>query len=122
MCPQGINQAHHITPSQWMVLKLIDQQKEVSVKALAKKLSISSSATTQLIDGLVKEEYVQRKENPDDRRSILLTLHKKAHTRMKAMKKEAFKQLSKLFDALTDEELDQYLALNRKITQTIIPQ
>ena len=112
-----VGHRHHITPAQWMMLKIIDHQKKISLKDLAQHLCISSSASTQMIDGLVKEGYVMRKENPEDRRSVVLSLSKKAQTKMTLLKKEAFGKMEELFEALTDKELETYLKLNQKIIQ-----
>lgn len=115
-CPKNMHKTHRITPSQWMVLRMIDQKKETTVKTLAGILSISSSATTQLVDALVKKGYISRKESPKDRRSILLNLTLKTKKKFAGMKKEAIQQLSEIFKVLTNMELEKYLELNKKIT------
>lgn len=106
-----------ITPSQWSVLMSIADRKESTVKDIAKILGITSSATTQLADGLVSNGYVMRNVHPEDRRVVTLTLSKKTQVLVENMKKQALQKFLKLFKVLTDKELNQYLALNKKIVQ-----
>jgi DNA-binding MarR family transcriptional regulator len=106
-----------ITPSQWGVLMSIEDRGESTVKDIAKTLGITSSATTQLIDGLVANGYVMRTMHPEDRRAVTLSLSKKTKTQVAQMKKQTVQKFIKLFKVLTDDELNRYFALNKKIVQ-----
>jgi DNA-binding MarR family transcriptional regulator len=110
-----------ITPSQWGVLMLIEQQKESTVKDVAKSLAITSSAATQLVDGLVKSGYLVRETHPEDRRTVTLTLSKKSRNQVEKMKKQALEKFLKIFQVLSDKEFDQYFALNKKIVEGSMP-
>lgn len=109
-----------ITPSQWGVLMLMEQLGESTVKNVAKALGITSSATTQLIDGLVASGYVVREIDKKDRRAVTLTLSKKTKTEVNKMKKEGLQKFMKFFEDLNDKELDQYILLNRKIVERLL--
>ena len=105
-----------ITHSQWFVLCLIQQHKNMGIKEISKMLSITSSATTQLVDGLVESGYVERKINNSDRRSLQLVLSKKGQKSIIEMKIEYAKSMETLFKALTDQELETYNILHKKIS------
>ena len=104
-----------ITPSQMNVLHLIDNGQARTVKEIAKHLKMSSSAATQLVEGLVGNRYVVRKESDQDRRVMLLSLSKSTKTQIVSMKKNIFKRLVSVFSVLNDTEFEQYLKLSRKI-------
>ena len=106
-----------VTPSQWGVLMLIEQQGSGTVKDLARALGVTSSAATQLVDGLVSSRYLMRKPSAEDRRTIQLTLSQKSKTQVEKMKKQALQKFLKLFEVLNDKEFDQYLLLNKKIVE-----
>ncbi len=106
---------NRITHSQWFLLCLIDQQKDMGIKEVSKMLGITSSATTQLVDGLVESGYMQRKINYRDRRSLTLTLSKKGRKNIADIKKKYTKSMEDLFKALTTEELETYNMLHKKI-------
>lgn len=109
-----------ITPSQWGVLMLIEQRGESTVKDAAAALGITSSAATQLVDGLAESGYVVRKIRAADRRAVTLTLSKKSKTWVDKMKKEGLQKFLKFFEVLNDREFNQYFALNKKIVQGIM--
>jgi DNA-binding MarR family transcriptional regulator len=104
-----------ITPSQWGALMIIDGRKESTIKDIANALNITSSATTQLVDGLVVNGYVIRKENAEDRRQVSLTLSNKTKTQVESMKKQFNKKFQKFFEVLDDKEFDQFALLCKKI-------
>jgi len=109
-----------ITPSQGFVLRFVAENKSTNTKAIAQALHITSSAATQLIDGLVDKGYLNRKGSPNDRRVISLSLSEKAKTLFKKFQEQGLEKMTELFNALTDEELTQYALLNKKITDSII--
>jgi len=106
-----------VTPSQWGVLMLVGQGGTSTVKDVAKALRITSSAATQLVDGLVASGYLVRKTSLQDRRAVTLTLSKKSKSQVEKMKKHALRKFLKVFEVLNDTEFDQYIALNKKIVQ-----
>jgi len=104
-----------ITHSQWLVLHLIKKNEIMSIKDLANLLSITSSATTQIVDGLVNKGLLLRKRNPDDRRTLKIELSEKSKNQFNSLKNKSFKTLSSLFDVLDYDELLKYCELNNKI-------
>ena len=111
------NKMPRITPSQWGVVMLIGQRGKVSMKEVAKTLHMTSSAVTQLVDGLVVNGYVEREESAEDRRTVMLTLTKKTKNQVAKMKEHMVKRFLEVFEVLTDEEFDQFCALQKKISQ-----
>ncbi|MDO8669381.1 MAG: MarR family transcriptional regulator [Candidatus Buchananbacteria bacterium] len=109
-----------ITNSQSFVLLFVAKNNSANVKDIAKALHITSSATTQLIDGLTANGYLIRKVDTDDRRLTGLLLSPKAKNLFKEFKKQGLQKMIGLFSPLTDKELRQYADLNKKIVNNII--
>lgn len=109
-----------ITPSQGFVLRFVAKNSSANVKAIAEALNITSSAATQLIDGLVDNGYLVRKDDPSDRRVITLSLSEKAKKLFNDFQKQGLEKMTELFDALNDEELVKYVALTKKIMDKVI--
>ncbi len=105
----------NITPAQWGVLRILSHKESVSTKDIATCLEISSSAATQLVDGLVENGYLKRKNNPTDRRSQYIEFSPKAKKQMHLWKKNHLKVWSEVFSALNEKELEQYLRLSMKV-------
>jgi len=115
----GKSKIPRITPSQWSVLMFVEQRGGSTVKDVAKALGITSSATTQLIDGLVLSGYITKETPENDRRTIILSLSKKTQTQVERMKKEGLQRFLKLFESLNEREFNQYISLNKKLLESI---
>ena len=108
-----------ITPSQWSVLMIIEGHGESTVKDVAKILSMTSSAATQLVGGLVASGYVVRNEYTEDRRRVTLTLSAKTKKQVEKMKEQGIKQFLIFFEVLDDKEFNQFILLNKKIVERV---
>lgn len=113
----GSAKTPRITPSQWGVLMHVEQEGKSTVKHVSQALRMSSSAATQLVDGLVRSGYLTRQASPEDRRIVVLSLSKKSERRIQHMKQEALQKFLKFFAHLNDKELDLYIKLNKKLIQ-----
>lgn len=113
--PGIIRHAPRITPSQWGVLMMIEGRSGITVKDIAKTLSITSSAATQLVDGLVTSGYVVREEHAEDRRKVTLSLSSKTKRQVEKMKNESIEQFLKFFEVFSDQEFGQFVSLHQKL-------
>ncbi|MBU6141516.1 MarR family transcriptional regulator [Patescibacteria group bacterium] len=105
----------HVTPSQLFALMLIEHEEEIGVKELAQRLAISSSAATQLVDGLVKGGYALRKADPRDGRALHIVLSRKGEKQLSVLWKKRMQLMGALFRALSTRELLAYRSLQKKI-------
>ena len=108
-----------VTHSQFFVLTMIERRRDIGIRAISKNFNISSSAATQLVDGLVENGYVVRKAGLKERRVLRLELSPKGRKRITDLKNKRAKIIAALFDALNDEELKIYLRLHKKILSKI---
>ena len=60
--------------SQVAALHIIDQAQSISIQEISQRLNLSLSATSRLVDDLVKTDFIDRVEDQDNRRSKILTL------------------------------------------------
>jgi Transcriptional regulators len=108
-----------ISHSQWVVLRIVKKNANISIKDLAGLLGITSSATTQVVDSLVKKGLLFRKRNTDDRRILKVWLTEKSSKQIELIKSKSFSTLSSFFDTLDDDELLKYCELSDRITGSI---
>lgn len=104
-----------ITPTQWVAVRIIAHNPACTVKEIAQKMQMTSSAATQLVEKLVQNGYVVREKSSTDRRTAILALADKTATEIAGMRKQALKRMLTVFDVLNDKEFEQYVALNKKI-------
>lgn len=106
-----------VTFTQAHVLHLVKKNTGSGIKEIANCLGITSSATTQLVDGLVKKGYLKRTDSLSDRRALKLELTKKAKDHFVFLRSHILKRVSFLFSSLSDQELQTFLKLCQKITK-----
>jgi len=116
----GSAKGPRITPAQWGVLMHVEQYGKSTVKDISLTFKVSSSASTQLVDGLVRSGYLARKVSPEDRRIVTLTLSEKSKSQIEQMKKQVLQKFLTIFKVLNDKEFDQYLALTQKLVQASV--
>jgi len=66
-----------LTPPQYQTLRLLWEQDSQPFKDLAASLGCTRPTMTGIVDILERKGLVRRQPNPDDRRSLLVTLTKK---------------------------------------------
>jgi len=67
-----------LTSPQYFVFNALWMGDGISVGELGERVSLDSSTLTGIIDRLERSDYVERRRNPDDRRSVLVFLTAKA--------------------------------------------
>lgn len=63
-----------LTVPQILVLQTVDEEGGLSVKELARRVSLSQATVTSIIDRLVKKDLVKRERSHTDRRSVNILL------------------------------------------------
>ncbi|MFF2753762.1 MarR family winged helix-turn-helix transcriptional regulator [Psychrobacillus sp. NPDC058041] len=86
---------------------------------LAAKLGYTPGAITNISTKLVKENYVERIYNDEDRRNVLLKITPKGEALLQEAIKKGEELHIELFSVLSDEELNQLLSLYEKILQNL---
>jgi DNA-binding MarR family transcriptional regulator len=100
-----------LTYSQWQVLNHVAKNKSINIKDLAGLLDITSSAATQIVDGLVNKGLLTRRRSIKDRRVLEITLSKKSIMHMK----KSMKTIFPIFDVLDDAQLNDYCHMTAKL-------
>lgn len=70
---------HSLTPGTYSILLELLSGAALSPSELAKKIGVSRPAATGLVDSLIEQELVQRREDDLDRRRLAIELSKKGH-------------------------------------------
>jgi MarR family transcriptional regulator, organic hydroperoxide resistance regulator len=65
---------HGLTPSQAEVLRVLADERRLSLQELGQRLVCETGSPSRLVDGLVKAGYVDRVTTATDRRRVELTL------------------------------------------------
>jgi DNA-binding MarR family transcriptional regulator len=87
----------------------------ISVKELAEISHITPGAVTQFMDALVERGMVKREGDPNDRRIVRLKLTEEAKNHFEKMRKQHLESMIQIFEALTNDEIKQLIALFTKM-------
>lgn len=100
-----------ITTPQFIVLEILSHERELRMTDLARTMNVSTAAVTGIVDRLVRDGYVARTSDPDDRRIIKIRLTAKGNKAVKNIVDGRKQIVSKVFGVLSGEERESYLKL-----------
>ena len=115
-----IIQDENLTPAQYSILQQLWESDGKPFKDLASACCCSQSTITGIVDTMEKNKLVNRKANPNDRRSILVVLTNKG----KKIENITSPIESKLIDCcggLKVEEIEQLISLLKKLSSSFDP-
>ncbi|MBQ3379309.1 MAG: MarR family transcriptional regulator [Clostridia bacterium] len=84
-------------------------------KDIAKELGINPSSLSEQIDRLESDRYIERRANPEDKRSTLIVLTEKGRARAYEVADERQKAAAQFCKSLTEDEKDTLIALLEKL-------
>lgn len=84
----------------------IDIEERMTCSALAKKMGLSLSRGSRIIDNLVRKGYLLRMVNPADRRSFVVSLSFKGAKIRKQIKQERNNCEKRIIKSFSEKEVD----------------
>lgn len=106
-----------LTPSQYFVFNALWMADGITVSELGERVFLDSSTLTGVIDRMERNGYVERRPNPDDRRSVLVFLTAKARevgARIPKLADELDANLRRLF---SQEEMETFERVLRSLAE-----
>ena len=97
------------------VLQLLGHGENKKMSEIAKKLKLSLSRVTALIDKLEEMEYVQRLRSDTDRRVIYIQITKNGQKIYDVLYEKSLQKMYVVLGALDDEEQNSLIKLFQKI-------
>ncbi len=108
-----------ITMSQAKALYLLSVRPGATMSSIAAELGVGASAVSGLVDRLVALGYVERREDPDDRRQQLVTITDTGTATLDRMREMRSQVTLRLLKGLGDDELEAFrsslIALDREV-------
>lgn len=104
-----------LPPAQGVVLRIVAMRESLSIKEIAELLQVSGSAVTQIVDSLVKAGLLMRETNPEDRRTLRLSLTGEGKSKLEEFKRIHLENLGQILSPLNEQELQTLRDLVLKI-------
>lgn len=98
-----------------IVLSEIKKQKTCQPIELAKKLGYSKSSITAISNKLISANYITSTTDPHDRRKTYFTITAEGMDILKEVEILGQKYYETIYSVLTEEELSQYIHIQRKL-------
>ena len=93
-----------VTFAQLRILFYICRKPGVDVRGLAEELGISASAVSQQVDRLVGRELLDRADNPQDRRRVVLALTESGQELTEEVSRQSQERITVLLSRLSKDD------------------
>ena len=106
--------ASGLTPAQFGVLEALYNKGDLKINELIEKILTTSGNITVVIKNLEKEELVQRKIDPKDKRSCIITLTHKGKALIESILPGHIENIREIFSILSKEEKELLKGILKK--------
>ena len=106
---------HGLTGPQLHILYALAHVGNFNVKEIAAKMGVTSSAATQIIEGLVKAGYVERNQDEHDRRIVHVEFSVPGKRKFENIRRAHMERVCLLFNVLSDSEIDLLIGISEKV-------
>lgn len=106
---------YEMNPTEFAVLELLYKRGDQPIQMIGKKVLISSSSITYVVDKLEQKKFVVRKACPEDRRVTYASLTSLGKTLMDQIFPNHEKNMEEIFCQLTDTDMNKIIELLKKI-------
>lgn len=104
-----------ITLPQFLALDFLNRRGECKMTDMAHFMQVTTAAVTGTVDRLVRDGYVVRVYDPDDRRIIRIKLTAKGMELVTRINQQRRRMLIKIFGKLSEAERKEHLRLLMRI-------
>lgn len=111
-----------ITLPQFLVMDFIVKNKDVKMKDLAGFMKVAMATMTGIVERLVRQRYVERAADANDRRIIKVKLTKAGAAFMNRVYKRRRQVLINIFSQIPAADRDEYLRILNRIKEVLIEQ
>ncbi len=109
--PPAVRQNH--------LLRVLEDCPGIRQKDLAERMHVRPQSLGELLDKLEDSGLVVRRKDPEDGRAVRVELTEDGRAAEREHRKNMAENIRKRFGALTDDELQEYLRLTKKINDSL---
>ena len=96
----------NVSLAEYKAVMEIDTTERITCNVLSRKMGLSPSRSSRIIDGLVRKKYLIRMTNSEDRRSFVLSLSTKGIKIKEQIERERNNYERRIKEKLSTEELE----------------
>ena len=95
-----------LTIPQFRTLRYVQKNPDTSLNSLADHLGLTPPSVSKLVDGLVKQDLITRRESPIDRRKLTLVLTNNGEEIVNRARSKAQERLAEKMSLLSEPDLN----------------
>ena len=99
------------------VLLYLSNNNNVSQSELSEKLNVTMPRILAIINTLRAKKLIIKRIDSNDKRRTIISITEKGKKDIIQKKKNAISFIEKIIKELSDEEIEQYISINRKIEE-----
>lgn len=103
-----------LTPAQFGVLEALYNKGDLRICELIEKILTTSGNITVVIKNLEKEGLIEKKPDPNDKRSCIISLTEEGKKIIEDILPNHIKNIKEIFEVLTDEEKNTLKTILKK--------
>ena len=115
----GFIAAPQVTASQMVTLIRIYEKVTTRVGVLSKEMRVSAPTITGVIDRLVRNGYLRRTHDREDRRVVNVELTEKGRATVEHILSEINKRWYRILMQLSEKEREDYLRILKRIVEVL---
>lgn len=100
-----------------VLLYLLNANSNVSQSELSEKLGVTMPRIVAVINTLQKKELIEKNVDSTDKRKSIISITNKGKDNIIKKKKDAIKFIENVIKELDEQEIEQYIAISKKIEQ-----
>jgi DNA-binding MarR family transcriptional regulator len=109
-----------ITLPQLLILEYLHKASDCTMSEIAHFMRVSTAAVTGFMDRLVRDGYVIRDYDPEDRRIIKAKLTLKGASLVKKIKEQKRQMIISIFGKISQEDRNEYLRILTQIKDILM--
>ena len=109
----------NVNISQILALSKLKEKGPQKPSSLALSLGYTSGAITKLTNKLVKEGYIVREQQENDRRVILITITDRGLDVLEEAQKQGRNMRNEVYSVLNTQEVEQLLSIQKKLFERV---
>jgi DNA-binding MarR family transcriptional regulator len=106
-----------LTPTQFMVLRWLHDQGQMTMGDVADAVGITLAGATGLVDRLVHAGLVVRERSEEDRRMVIIRLTEAGRATLEQAHRQRVQQFRALTRSLTDDDLRAFIRILHVLTE-----
>ena len=108
-----------VTLPQFFILEYLHKEGESKMTDLAHFMNVTTAAMTGIVDRLVRDKYLERTFEPQDRRIIKVGLTGKAEELVKKVNQHRRQMVIKIFGKISEKDREDYLRILVRIRDVL---